>query len=606
MKPAANKALAVGVLVALTGAAFLLAFTFLKKGGYSDRDSYLVHAYFADATGLTWKSRAQIAGIQIGEVSKIALEGSRARLDLRIRTDVELHADACLYKTFPSALLPDALLDVSPGTPGSPLLSQLPEEQREITCVREATSVQQLLDSMAKIAADVQTVTGDLAKTVNSEKGSLSTVIQNLAQITDKLDRLVDENDGKLGAILSNAEAVSADLRDITGRDKQKIHNIIANVEALTAQLRVTSASLQTILDGTGQTTAIGAGQPGAMGEPGGQGAPGAAGAAVAGAEPAGEPARESADSSGAVAGAPGPVEDGAAGAAPLAAAPPGGAVVVAASGESKDVRAAVARLNDSLGKLDSILGKVNEGKSVAGKLLVDEKTGREVGQAVDAVTDYFNRLNKLQIQVGFRSEWLLNQSVADGRPGAKVYFGARLLPRPDKFYDFEIVSDPRGVDTVTTETITTRDPSTGEERTTVSTRTKHEDKLTFSLQFGKRFGPATFRAGIIESAGGVGTDLHFLDDALQFSLSLYQFQRPQQDVFPRAKFWANYNFGKHFYVTTGVDDFLNRWRTATSTGGRGFSLGTDVFIGGGLFFTDDDIKTLMLSGAGSAAGAAK
>jgi phospholipid/cholesterol/gamma-HCH transport system substrate-binding protein len=210
-----------------------------------------------------------------------------------------------------------------------------------------------------------------------------------------------------------------------------------------------------------------------------------------------------------------------------------------------------------------------------------------------------------MQIEVQLRSEWLLNQSVEDGRPGAKIYVGAKLLPRPDKYYLLEVVSDPRGVDTVTTDTITTRAPGSVGDSTTVTTKTRHEEKVTFSLQMAKRYGPVTFRGGVIESSGGLGADLHLMKDRLQISTSLYQFSRPYQDVFPRAKVWANYNFLQHFYVTTGVDDFLNRWRSATSPDGRSFNIGTDVFFGAGLYFTDDDLKTLLMSGAGSAASSA-
>ena len=166
-------------------------------------------------------------------------------------------------------------------------------------------------------------------------------------------------------------------------------------------------------------------------------------------------------------------------------------------------------------------------------------------------------------------------------------------------------LSDPRGVDTVTTETTTTRSPNSTDESTTVTTKTLHEDRVTFSLQFAKRYGPLTFRVGVIESSGGLGADWHLLDDKLQLSISMYQFQRPFQDIFPRAKVWANYAFFQHFYATTGVDDFFNRWRTATSPGGRSFNIGTDVFFGVGLYFTDDDLKTLLMSGAGSAASGA-
>src|ERR671925_2252752 len=137
-RPLANKAFAVGLLAAVCGVAFLIAFTFFRKGGYSEKDTYVVYAYFEDATGLTWKSRVQIAGIQVGEVERITLVGNRARLDLRIRRDIDLRADACVTKRFPSALLPDALLDATPGKQGG-LLGDLPPEQREVKCVIEAT-----------------------------------------------------------------------------------------------------------------------------------------------------------------------------------------------------------------------------------------------------------------------------------------------------------------------------------------------------------------------------------------------------------------------------------------------------------------------------------
>ncbi len=250
MKSGFNKALAVGALVAVAGSAFLFAFTFFKKGGYSEKESYLVHARFADATGLTWKSRVQIAGIQVGEVSKIALEGNKALLQMRIRNDVELHTDACLYKAFPSALLPDALLEAVPGSADKPLLSSLPEAEREITCIREATSVQQLVDAMAKIASDVQMVTGDLAKTVNSDQGSLREIVENLARITRQVDAVVARNEDNLTQILENTRDFTGDLREISTRDKERIHSILRNVDELTVQLKGAAASVQVILDG--------------------------------------------------------------------------------------------------------------------------------------------------------------------------------------------------------------------------------------------------------------------------------------------------------------------------------------------------------------------
>jgi phospholipid/cholesterol/gamma-HCH transport system substrate-binding protein len=582
-----NRALAVGALGAVTLGVFLFALTFFKKGGYSEKDSYLVHAYFSDATGLTWKSRAQIAGIQVGEVVDIALEGNKARLDIRVKNGIELHSDACLTKTFPSALLPDALLEVQPGSSSKPLLAALPEPERRITCVREATSVQQLLDAMSKIAADVSTVTGDLAETVAGKKG-LRQILENLASATARIDTAIAANEQNLSQIMRNARDFTADLREISGRDKAKLGRIFDNVEDLTAKLRVVAASLEDIID-PGRMGATGAG--GAAGAAGGGGrsaAGGAAGTTGAGASPQ--------------AGAPGAPAQTGVGAALAQATPQ---ERTAAAEQARGVRQAVEKLTSSLERLEGILAKVGEGKSVAGRLLVDERLGRKVGNAAEDLADQLDRIFKLQVQVELRSEWLLNAS------GAKTYFGIKLLPRPDKFYLLEIVSDPRGVDSVNTQTVTTCTTAPGggcvpgtETNETTTTALHQENKLTFSLQIGKRYGPVTLRGGIIESSGGVGGDLHLFRDALTLSVSVYQFSRPTAG-WPRAKIWMNWYAIQHLYATVGADDFLNTWKEGHYPGARKFTFGNDVFLGAGLFFTDDDLKTLLGAGAGSAVSSA-
>jgi phospholipid/cholesterol/gamma-HCH transport system substrate-binding protein len=550
-KPTFNKSLAVGALVAVAGAAFLVAFTFFKKGGYSEDESYLVHAYFSDATGLTWKSRVQIAGIQIGEVAKISLEGDRARLDLRIKKTIDLRRDACLTKTFPSALLPDALLEASAGSGVAQSLQGIPVEQRELTCVRESTSVQKLIDSLSKIAADVQVVTGDLAKTVGGTQGSIRDVIENLSRLTRRLDDTVAANQGRLNSILANVDVISGDLRELTQGEKERVKQIAKNVEDLTAQLKLVAESARQVMDGT-----TGAGPAGSA---------------------AGTETR------------PGP--GGSSSIAPTVATAGGGTGT--AADQARGVRQAVEKMNTSLAKLDDLLGKLQEGKSVGSRLLTDERMGRQLAESVEAAALYVKKLDQLQIEVQLRSEWLLNQT------GAKTYAGITLLPRPDKYYIFEVVSDPRGVDTVTTETVVTPD-ATGKDVVTNTTKTKHEQALTFTLEMAKRYGPVSFRVGVIESSGGVGADLHLLDDALTVSMSVYQFSRPYQDIFPRAKVSVDYHFLQHFYATAGADDFLNQWKSGRYPGGPKFTIGNDVFFGGGLSFTDDDLKTLLGSGAGS------
>jgi phospholipid/cholesterol/gamma-HCH transport system substrate-binding protein len=522
-KPLVSKALAVGLLVAVSGAAFLVAYTFFRKGGFSERDSYLVHAYFNDATGLTWKSRVQIAGIQVGEVEQISLEGQRARLDLRIKKEIDLRADACLTKRFPSALLPDALLEAVPGTLQSPSLREAPEEQREVKCINEAAGIAKLLEALQKISADVSVVSGELAETIRGERGSIRQIIENLARISQNLDRTVAENSGKIGRILDSAESFTGTLAEVAGADKQRYRAIAKNVEEASARLNDVLAGLQDIVGSKASSADL----------------------------------KESVASA----------------------------------------RSALEKLNRSLDDVQKTTSMIAEGKGVAGKLLSDERLGEKVGTALEGLSSYVDRLVKLQIQVELRSEWLLSQS------GAKTYAGLRLLPRPDKYYLFEIVSDPRNASTTTSTEVVTTGPPGGPTTTTRTTRQVDEEKLRFSLEFAKRYGPMTFRAGVIESSGGVGSDLHLFDDSLQVSMNVYQFARP--DVFwPRTKIWANYYFLRYFYATAGADDVLNNFRRRSQANEKLFVVGRDVFFGAGIAFTDDDLKTIFLS-AGSAVGSA-
>jgi phospholipid/cholesterol/gamma-HCH transport system substrate-binding protein len=521
-RPLLNKAFAVGLLVAVCGVAFLVAFTFFRKGGYSEKDTYLVYTYYEDATGLTWKSRVQIAGIQVGEVERITLDQSRARLDVRVKRDIDIRADACFTKRFPSTLLPDALLDLVPGTPRARSLRDLPERDREVKCALEATSVAKLLDSMAKIAVDVQSVTRELNDMVAGSQGSIRQIVKNLEQVSSRINDSVGDGQEKIASILDNAQNFTGTLAEVAEADQQRYRNIAKNIEQASSRLDDVLRSVQQLVgsdadDGLKQSVA--------------------------------------------------------------------------------DARSSLKRLNNTMEQVEKVAKNIGEGKGVAGKLLNDERLGEKLSGTIETVSDYVDRLNKLQIQVNLRSEWLLTQA------GAKTYAGFALIPRPDKYYLVEIVSDPRGVNTQTVEKIDSQTPAGTASTTT--TRTLTEQKVSFSVQFAKRYGPATFRIGLIESSGGAGADLHLLDDRLKISLSLYQFSRPDRPTFPRAKLWADYSFFRYLYATVGTDDFLNTWRAGRYPGGPKFAVGQDLFFGGGIVFTDEDLKAIFSIGGSSFSGAA-
>src|SRR5690606_28636950 len=101
----------------------------------------------------------------------------------------------------------------------------------------------------------------------------------------------------------------------------------------------------------------------------------------------------------------------------------------------------------------------------------------------------------------------------------------------------------------------------------------------------------ATFRFGLIESTGGVGADLNFLDDHLVLQFDAFDFTNPATD-YPRTRARLNLHFLSHLFVSVGGADLLNA-REVEPTSGQVLS-GRDWFLGGGLYFTDQDLKALL------------
>ena len=117
MKPTAA-AVKVGLTVMLIFALGFIGFRFVAKG-ISGNKGYRVWCIFHDATGLVDKSRVQIAGLNIGQITDRRLEGSFARITIRVLPETQLWSNATVFKKAAS-LLGEFYLEIDPGTAESP------------------------------------------------------------------------------------------------------------------------------------------------------------------------------------------------------------------------------------------------------------------------------------------------------------------------------------------------------------------------------------------------------------------------------------------------------------------------------------------------------
>lgn len=252
-------------------------------------------------------------------------------------------------------------------------------------------------------------------------------------------------------------------------------------------------------------------------------------------------------------------------------------ATVTGPNGKPGEIRSTVERINRASASLESTLqhadnvaARLDRGEGTIGRLSKDETLINEVEGVVEDVGELVGGIGRIQTVVGLRTDYNFLANTI------KSYVELRLQPAEDKYYSLELVNDPRGktsFEQIDVDTTNPNDPPHYREIRTVTT-----SAFRFSFQFAKRMGPFTGRFGIKESTGGIGLDLHLLDDRFELRQDLFGFG---EELSPRWRIALAYEFIRKLWLLGGVDDIMNDDRR-------------DYFVGLQLRFTDQDLKTIL------------
>lgn len=259
------------------------------------------------------------------------------------------------------------------------------------------------------------------------------------------------------------------------------------------------------------------------------------------------------------------------------------------------DLKEGVAGLKQSLEKLDRSLSQINEvtgklssGDSTLGRLLTDDTLINDIESTVDEVDDFVGRVTNLETEVTLRSDYYVNHG------SSREVLNLRLKPAEDKWYDIGIVSP---VALYVPQQVLLYD-SQGNRRETITVT--RDTALAVNALFAQRWHVGgvslTGRFGIIESTGAVAGDVGLVDDHLKLTVEAFDFSDRYKRL-PRLRAYFTYSFLDHLLVSGGVDDALNgAWVLPDSlVGTPEFQHGPrDFFLGGGLYFTDEDLKAIL------------
>ena len=83
-------------------------------GNPAGSDNYRLWAKFRDASGMPVGSRVVVAGLPVGEIIDLEIEGRHARVTFKIRGDIEIWSSGVVFKKATS-LLGVHYLEIDPG-----------------------------------------------------------------------------------------------------------------------------------------------------------------------------------------------------------------------------------------------------------------------------------------------------------------------------------------------------------------------------------------------------------------------------------------------------------------------------------------------------------
>jgi phospholipid/cholesterol/gamma-HCH transport system substrate-binding protein len=252
-----------------------------------------------------------------------------------------------------------------------------------------------------------------------------------------------------------------------------------------------------------------------------------------------------------------------------------------------------VTELNRTLTSLSEVAGRVERGEGTVGRLLTDEGMAMKVENAVNGAADFVSGLTSLETHVDVGSWYNFN------RERTTTTLSLKLQPKPDKFYLVELVDDGGNL-----ERLVQVQRDGGETRSSIR---EEDNQLRITAMFAKRFFDfLVLRAGLIETTGGVGANLFLFDNRLELRSDLFGTRGPRDSLItddvgglylPRWRSLLKAQPIPHLYLSAGIDDVLNAWRFdqgALRLYNAGEGYGVDWFLGVGLTFKDDDLRSIL------------
>lgn len=226
--------------------------------------------------------------------------------------------------------------------------------------------------------------------------------------------------------------------------------------------------------------------------------------------------------------------------------------------------------VNQATRDIKDIVADIKSGKGTVGKLLRDEEVVDQVTETLSGVNRLVGRINNFKSNLSFYSG-------ANSEYGARTDLNFDLIPAPERFFTFGLViSDygPLAEEETTTTTTIDDDPEVVKNE-----RVVNESQFKFNFLIGRKYGNVSFKAGLIETTGGLAIDYQFSDYGIVSSLEAFDYQ---------SDAGANLRLSTEFRIWNILHAKIMGEDLASKSGDQTYT------VSAGLKFSDEDLAALM------------
>lgn len=233
MKPT-SAAIKVGITALVIALLAFMTFRWVAKG-IGGNQGYRVWCIFHDATGLVEKSRVQIAGLNIGQIVDRRLEGSFARITIRVKPETQLWSNATVFKKSAS-LLGEFYLEIDPGTSESP--DPLTGKMQKNHLLKDGDQIPNVVEAVS---------TSDILVQVNETLPVLRAILQDVRKLTQgplqdiahSVQQGVDKNSAAAERLLNHIDSIAADIKGMTaGAPAADVRKSLENIREITESVK--------------------------------------------------------------------------------------------------------------------------------------------------------------------------------------------------------------------------------------------------------------------------------------------------------------------------------------------------------------------------------